>query len=49
MFVNVLSEGGSELVLLALCVCVGVGGGSGPVLVREKLIDPLLLINDWPQ
>ena len=43
---------GSEFLLLALfvCVCVGGGGGGGQVKYlsfREKITDPLLLINDW--
>ena len=39
---------GSEFFLLALCVCGG-GGGSQVQCVsfREKITDPLLLINDW--
>ena len=37
---------GSEFFLLALCV--GNGGGQVQYLsLREKITDPLLLINDW--
>ena len=42
-------QGGSEFFLLALCVCGG-GGEGGQVQYlsfREKITDPLLLINDW--
>ena len=41
---------GSEFFLLSLCVCVGGGVGGGQVQYlsfREKITDPLLLINDW--
>ena len=40
---------GSDFFLLALCVCVGGGGGSQVQYLsfREKITDPLLLINDW--
>ena len=41
-------RGGSEFFLLVLCVCVCVGGCQVQYLsFREKITDPLLLINDW--
>ena len=47
-------RGGSEFFLLALCVSVWGGGGGRGCQVqylsfREKITDPLLLINDWSQ
>ena len=43
------SQRGSEFFLLALCVCVCVGGGGQVQYLsfREKITDPLLLIDDW--
>ena len=39
---------GSEFFLRALCVCVCGGGGQVRYpSFREKINDPLLLINDW--
>ena len=48
---NVLSEGVRIFSTCFVCVCVGGGGGGGGQVqylsFREKITDPLLLINDW--
>ena len=47
---NMFCQRGSEFFLLTLSVCVCGGGGGCQVQYlsfREKITNPLLLINDW--
>ena len=44
---KMFSQRGSEFFLLPLFMCVGGGGQVQYLSFREKITDPLLLINDW--